>query len=157
MLSIVKKSKGFTLVELLIVIIIIGILAGMLMLSAGSATDKAEATKVVANMRTIKAGCLLFYADKGNWPSADDTGMSGVTQFIDVSVDTSVYTLDKNGSGGIVVKATPSAGGLQAGVYNKIGALAKDAGIYTANTCGTSDVATASLNNGSVYMLVKRQ
>ena len=36
-----RKNKAFTLVELLIVIIIIGILAGMMMLSTGSATDKA--------------------------------------------------------------------------------------------------------------------
>jgi prepilin-type N-terminal cleavage/methylation domain len=34
--SFMRKSKGFTLVELLIVIIIIGILASMLLLAVGS-------------------------------------------------------------------------------------------------------------------------
>ena len=63
-----RKHKAFTLVELLIVIIIIGILAGMMMLSTGSATDKAEAMKVVNNLRTIKSAVLMYYADNGKWP-----------------------------------------------------------------------------------------
>lgn len=63
-----RKNKAFTLVELLIVIIIIGILAGMMMLSTGSATDKAEAMKVVNNLRTIKSAVLMYYADNGKWP-----------------------------------------------------------------------------------------
>lgn len=67
-----RKTKGFTLVELLIVIIIIGILAGMMMLSTGAATDKAEATKVVSNLRTIKSAVIMYYADHNEWPVTSD-------------------------------------------------------------------------------------
>ena len=64
-----KKSKAanraFTLVELLIVIIIIGILAGALMLYSGSATDKAQAVKIVSNLKNIKSAMLLYAAASG--------------------------------------------------------------------------------------------
>ena len=69
MKKMLKKSKGFTLVELLIVIIIIGILAGMMMLSTGGATAKAEATKIVSDMRNMKAAAIMVYADNSVWPT----------------------------------------------------------------------------------------
>lgn len=73
-----KKHSAFTLIELLIVIIIIGILAGMLMLATGSATDKAEATKIVNNMVVVKKALLLYYTDNGEWPENIGNG-SGTT------------------------------------------------------------------------------
>ena len=64
MKKLMKKRAGFTLVELLIVIIIIGILAGAMLLVAGSGTDKAEATKIVSDLRSLKSAALMAYADK---------------------------------------------------------------------------------------------
>ena len=62
------KKRAFTLVELLIVVIIVGILAGMMLLSAGSATDSAKAARIISDLRNMKAAALMYWADNGSWP-----------------------------------------------------------------------------------------
>ena len=89
-----RKSKGFTLVELLIVVIIIGILAGMMMLSTGSATAKAEAAKIVANMRNMKSAAVMVYADSNEWPTA----IASLDEYIDQKLEGTNYTLESDGA-----------------------------------------------------------
>ena len=58
-----KVRKGFTLVELLIVIVIIGILAAAMLLASSSATDNAEASNVINDLRSMKTAAMMLYAD----------------------------------------------------------------------------------------------
>ncbi|NLD04278.1 MAG: prepilin-type N-terminal cleavage/methylation domain-containing protein [Synergistaceae bacterium] len=62
------KKRAFTLVELLIVVIIIGILAGMMLLSAGAATDAAKAARIISDIKTMRSVAVLYKADHGDWP-----------------------------------------------------------------------------------------
>ena len=64
-----KMRKGFTLVELLIVIAIVGILGVMGLISGSEATDAAKATRIVDEFNKISAAMMMYYAD--NYTSAD--------------------------------------------------------------------------------------
>jgi len=57
------KRKGFTLVELLIVIVVIGILSAMMMLSSTEAVSSAKAAKIISDLRNLKTAVLAWYAD----------------------------------------------------------------------------------------------
>lgn len=57
------KRRGFTLVELLIVIVVIGVLSAMMMLSSTEAVTSARASNIVSNLRNLKTAALAWYAD----------------------------------------------------------------------------------------------
>lgn len=60
MKNFIKNQKGFTLVELVVVIAIIGILAGMAIPRFLDATASARGAKVVADMRTIQSAEMII-------------------------------------------------------------------------------------------------
>ena len=68
------KRKGFTLVELLIVIVVIGVLSAMMMLSSTEAVSSARASNIVSNLRNLKTATLAWYAD--HLDSADASGFN---------------------------------------------------------------------------------
>lgn len=63
MMPLISKKRGFTLVELLLIIIIIAVLAGMQIIIMGSATGTAEASRIINDLRMLQAAALSYYLD----------------------------------------------------------------------------------------------
>jgi general secretion pathway protein G len=80
--------KGFTLVELLIVIIIIGILAGAMMMLLGSSSDRADATKIISDLRSLKSASLQFYASN---PNVQTLTIDDLRPFMDANINPAHY------------------------------------------------------------------
>ena len=62
------RCAGFTLLELLVVIGIIGILSGVMLTTFGGASESAKAAKCMTNMRNLAVACY-------NYASANDDGV----------------------------------------------------------------------------------
>jgi prepilin-type N-terminal cleavage/methylation domain-containing protein len=80
-----KSNKGFTLIELVVVIAILGILAGIAIPRFMDATATARGAKIVADLRTIDSAVMIYNAKTGKYAykkMADllkDTAVTGTT------------------------------------------------------------------------------
>ena len=66
-----KSEDGFTLIEIMVVILIIGLLATIVVQNLRGATDKAKRVKAQADIAEIKTGLDRYYLDNGSYPTSD--------------------------------------------------------------------------------------
>lgn len=63
-----RSAAGFTLVEMLTVVAIIGLLIGILVPSLNAARNQARNSTSQATVKTLDTGCELFNTDQGKYP-----------------------------------------------------------------------------------------
>ena len=113
-----KARKGFTLVELLIVIGIIGVLGAMGLIGGKEANNIATATKIVEDFHIISAAMEMYYADNKSAIEADGgskinatTIKTALEAYIKKDASKIVAASPKPGQFLITVKAAAAAQG----------------------------------------------
>lgn len=69
MRSLKQRQSGFTIVELLIVIVVIGILATLVIVTFSGIQQKARDTKRQTDINAIDSTVEAYYASNGNYPT----------------------------------------------------------------------------------------
>ena len=94
-----KKRKGFSLMELLAVVTILGIIAAIIVPRVTVSSDTAKQKVSSHNKATINSAVERYYVDQGSWPANDLSDIGADPNYFPEGVPTnpvdgSAYTLN---------------------------------------------------------------
>mgnify|MGYP001424812028 CR=1 FL=1 len=95
-----KGNKGFTLVELMVVVAIIGVLTAIAVPVYNSATEKAKINAIAANLRIINGAISQYMADNDTSTAPEKNDLSDYIQsWPDKNPKGVTYVLEGTGTG----------------------------------------------------------
>ena len=114
-----QKNRGFTLIEVMVVVVILGILAAIIVPKVMDRPDTARLVKAKTDIRAIESALNLYRLDNFNYPTTDQGLEALVPKYIDrLSKDPwgNPYLYLSPGLHGDIDVYTLGADGLQGGM-----------------------------------------
>src|SRR6056297_1325722 len=96
-----KDKKGFTLIELMVVVAIMGLLAALAVISLNNARQRARDARRISDVKQVQTALELYYLDNQEYP--DSTG-----DIIEGKCISSSGGLAESCSGTVYMRLTPS-------------------------------------------------
>ena len=78
-----KGQRGFTLIEIMVVVIIIGILASLAVVKVSDHLNKSKIAATEANIKTIRLGMASYEMDQGQNPKQISDLVTGEKHYLD--------------------------------------------------------------------------
>lgn len=88
-----RTEQGFTIVELLIVIVVIGILAALVITTYNGIQQKGRNTERVTDLKAVQGQLEAYYATNGRYPASTDLGSTSANNLTFIAA--SMKGLDK--------------------------------------------------------------
>jgi len=81
-----RRARGFTLIEIMVVVIIIGLLAAVIVPTVISKVDEAKVAKAKADIQALETALTEFRLDNSKYPTSEQGLTSLITQPTDPSI-----------------------------------------------------------------------
>lgn len=105
------SNRGFTLIELMIVIAIVGILSSIAMPAYTDYVRKARMADIVSTMESIKTRSMMHFNERGSWPVDNaDLGMEDSQSYAD-DIRRNLWVRAQDGGGAVFSGVVNSAFG----------------------------------------------
>jgi prepilin-type N-terminal cleavage/methylation domain-containing protein len=140
MISLKKRNSGFTIVELLIVIVVIGILALLVITTYSGIQAKARNSKRSSDVATIQTQLEAYFQNSGHYPSLADMNSASWLNTNMKSLDTGALIDPSNASQSKTLADEPTAKQYAYEVSDGSG-----------NSCETDDTACAQYTLTATY------
>jgi len=81
-----RRAAGFTLIEIMVVVIIIGLLAAVIVPTVISKVDDAKIAKAKQDIQSLEAALSMYYLDNSKYPTSEQ----GLTALIQQPTDPTI-------------------------------------------------------------------
>ncbi len=81
-----RRMRGFTLIEIMVVVLIIGLLAEVIVPSIMNRVDDAKISKAKQDIRSLETALQMFYLDNSKYPTTEQ----GLTALVQPPTDPSI-------------------------------------------------------------------
>jgi len=80
------RASGFTLIEIMVVVVIIGLLAAVIVPTVVSKVDEAKVSKAKADIQSLETALTMYRLDNSKYPTSDQGLTALITQPTDPSI-----------------------------------------------------------------------
>lgn len=104
-----KKNKGFSLIELLVVISIIGVLTTVLVMNFVGSRERARDAQTIQNLNSLKNALRMYYNDNQSYPLLESNLQTnlvtgGYIESLGTTSSSFYYAVINNGDGFVLVE-----------------------------------------------------